>query len=345
MSAAGFTNQTVRNIVFSSAGGSAARVTISNSFGSAPLRVGQVDLAVAGAGAELRPGTTHVLTFHGRRGVTIAPGRQARSDPARMAIPPLTDLAISIYLPAATGPATYHSDAQQTNYISTTGNHAGQQDGTAFTTTSGSWYYADALDVAAGARVRGAVVAFGDSITDGYQSTQNANARWPNDLARRLLGGPPGHALGVIDEGISGNRVLHDSACFGVNALARLSRDVLSQAGARDVILLEGINDIGFSNTPNSGCTAPNTDVSAAQIIAGYRQIINRVARARAEDLRRHAHRVQGLRVLVARGGSQARGRQRVDHDQQGVRRRHRLRGGRREPVRSAGDEPRIRQR
>jgi len=279
LSAAGFSNQTVRDIVFTSVGGSAARVTISNSFGAAPLRVGQVDVAVAGPGATLVPGTTHVLTFGGRRGVTIGPGGQARSDPARMAVPRLTNLAISIYLPTATGPATYHPDAQQANYVSTAGNFAGQQDGTAFTTTASSWFFADALDVAGAAgapRVHGTVVAFGDSITNGHQSTQNANARWPNDLARRLLSGPPGQALGVIDEGISGNRLLHDSSCFGVNALARLSRDALAQAGAKDVILLEGINDIGFSNLPNSGCAVPNTAVSAAQIIGAYLQIIHR---------------------------------------------------------------------
>jgi len=239
-----------------------------------------VDVAVAGPGATLVPGTTHVLRFGGRRGVTIRPGAQARSDPARMAVPRLTNLAISIYLPTATGPATYHQDAQQTNYVSTAGNFAGQQDGTAFTTTASSWFFADALDVAGAAgapRVHGTVVAFGDSITNGHQSTQNANGRWPNDLARRLLSGPPGQALGVIDEGISGNRLLHDSSCFGVNALARLSRDALAQAGAKDVILLEGIIDIGFSNLPNSGCAVPNTAVSAAQIIGAYLQIIHRV--------------------------------------------------------------------
>src|SRR6516164_9051964 len=218
LSAAGFSNQTVRDIVFTSVGGSAAQVTISNSFGGAPLRVGQVDVAVAGPGATLVPGTTHVLTFGGRRGVTIRPGAQARSYPARMAVPRLTNLAISIYLPTATGPATYHPDAQQTNYVSAAGNFAGQQDGSAFTTTTASsWFFADALDVAGAAGappVHGTVVAFGDSITNGHQSTQNANARWPNDLARRLLSGPPGQALGVIDEGISGNRLLHDSSCF-----------------------------------------------------------------------------------------------------------------------------------
>src|SRR5215831_7582357 len=178
ISAVGFSDQTVRDIVFTSVGGSAARVTISNSFGAAPLRVGQVDVAVAGPGATLVPGTTHVLTFGGRRGVTIRPGAQARSDPARMAVPQLTNLAISIYLPTATGPATYHPDTQQTNYVSSAGNFAGQQDGSPFTTTASSWFFADALDVAGAAgapRVHGTVVAFGDSITNGHLSTQNAN--------------------------------------------------------------------------------------------------------------------------------------------------------------------------
>ena len=272
-SAAGFNGQTVRDIVFSSAGGSAARVTISNTFGSSPLSVGEADLAVAGQGAAVRPGTGHRLTFGGSGSVTVPPGAQVRSDPARMAVPALTDLAVSIYLPGKTGPATYHSDAQQTNYISGTGNFAGQESGAAFSTTSGSWYYADAVDVTASPPLRGTVVAFGDSITDGYQSTPSANLRWPNDLARRLLSSP-GPGLGVPDEGISGNRILHDSACFGVNALSRFRRDALSQSGVRDVILLEGINDIGFSQTPDTGCTVPNTAVSADQIIAGDRQLI-----------------------------------------------------------------------
>src|SRR5262249_21946171 len=143
ISAAGFSDQTVRDIVFTSVGGSAARVTISNSFGAAPLRVGQVDVAVAGPGATLVPGTAHRLTSGGRRGAPTRPGAQPRSDPARMAVPRLTNLAISIYLPTATGPATYHQDAQQTNYVSAAGNFAGQQDGSAFTTTASSWFFAD----------------------------------------------------------------------------------------------------------------------------------------------------------------------------------------------------------
>jgi lysophospholipase L1-like esterase len=139
---------------------------------------------------------------------------------------------------------------------------------------SGTWYFLDDVDVQVSPRTRGTIVAFGDSITDGSQSTVNANARWPNDLARRILAGPPGQVHPVVDEGISGDRILNDSVCFGVNAQARFTRDVAARTGARYVVLLEGINDIGFSQTPDSGCTAPNTDVSADQIIAGYRHLI-----------------------------------------------------------------------
>ena len=123
----------------------------------------------------------------------------------------------------------------------------------------------------------------GDSITDGFQSQTNANARWPNDLARRLVAANPSNPLSVVDEGISGNRVLNNSACFGTDALSRLDRDVITQAGVRDVILLEGIKGIGFSQTPNSGCTMPNANVSAADIIQGYEQII---ARAHAAGIK-----------------------------------------------------------
>ena len=119
------------------------------------------------------------------------------------------------------------------------------------------------------------MVAFGDSITDGFQSQTGANARWPNYLAKRLDAAQGASAPAVADEGISGNRVLHNSVCFGVNALARYQRDVLSQPGVKDVIVLEGINDIGFSVTPNTGCSVPNTNVTAAQIEAGYQQMIS----------------------------------------------------------------------
>ncbi len=148
-----------------------------------------------------------MLTFGGKRAITIPPGADVVSDAVTMNVPALTDLAVSIYLPGQTGPATYHSLAEQTDYISGAGNFAGQASGAAFTTTSQSWYYLDSVNVFAPGTAKSAVVTLGDSITDGYQSQANANARWPNDLARRLVANPS-NPLSVVDEGISGNRVL-----------------------------------------------------------------------------------------------------------------------------------------
>ena len=176
-------------------------------------------------------GQSRLVTFHGRRPVTIEPGQAVVSDPVTMRVPAATDFAVSLFVPRKTGPVTYNSDAQQVNYVSGPGDFAGQTSGAAFTTTSQHWYFLDAVDVLASSRVRGTVVAFGDSITDGYQSNLNANARWPNDLARRFLAGPPGQALGVVDEGISGNRVLNNSACFGIRGVTRFLRDVAARTG------------------------------------------------------------------------------------------------------------------
>jgi lysophospholipase L1-like esterase len=270
-SSAGFSNQTIRNVVWTSAAGRSARIRLSNVFGTQPVTFNQVDIGRSAGGAAVTAGTSRRVTFGGRASVTIRPGAEVVSDPVALTVPAATDLAVSLFTAAATGPATYHSDAQQVNYVSA-GDQAGSESATAFATTSQSWYFLDDVDVQAAPASPPGVVAFGDSITDGYQSTVGANTRWPNDLARRFLAA--GQNRAVADEGISGNRVLHDSACFGVNAQSRFFRDVAARSGARYVIMLEGINDIGFSQTPDSGCTAPNTDVSAAQIIAGYRHII-----------------------------------------------------------------------
>jgi lysophospholipase L1-like esterase len=270
-SSAGFSDQTIRNIVWTSAGGRSARVRLSNVFGTRPVTFNQVDLGRSAGGAAVTAGTNRRVTFGGHASVTIRPGAEVVSDPVALTVPAETELAVSLFTAAATGPATYHSDAQQVNYVSA-GDQAGSESASAYTTTSQSWYFLDDVDVQPAPVSPPGVVAFGDSITDGYQSTVGANTRWPNDLARRFLAA--GQNRAVVDEGISGNRVLHDSACFGVNAQSRFFRDVAERAGARYVIMLEGINDIGFSQSPDSGCTAPNTDVSAAQIIAGYRHII-----------------------------------------------------------------------
>lgn len=268
-------DQTVRNIVYTSIGGSAVRIRLSNTFGDHAVVVGKATIAVELLGARIDRSTLHDITFGGHSSVSIAAGAEALSDPVNMHVPPLTDLAVSLYLPGHTGPVTNHFDAQQVNYLAV-GDHANDIGDTAFTTTVQAWYLLDGV-VVRNAEAGGAIVAFGDSITDGYHSQVNANFRWPNVLARRLEQRYGDAAPAVLDEGISGNRILHNSVCFGVNAQARLNRDVLSQPGVRAVILLEGINDIGFSQTPNTGCTRPNTAVTAQQIIRGYQQIIAQV--------------------------------------------------------------------
>ena len=201
----------------------------------------------------------------------------------RLAIQPATRLAVSIFLPRATGPATQHADAEQVNYVAAGAHTAGASK--AFKVRTRSWYFLAGVDVLGSRRALGSVVALGDSITDGVGSPLDKNERWPNDLATRL-DDLSGATLAVVDEGIGGNRVLNDSVCCGVSVLARFERDVRDQTGARDVILLEGINDIGYSQSHNP-LTAPHTDVSALQIVEGYERDHHPRARCRPADLRR----------------------------------------------------------
>jgi lysophospholipase L1-like esterase len=271
LSLRGFADQTLREIVFTSAGGSMARVRLTNVFGSRPLTVDRATIAAQRTGATLVPGTIHTLTFAGQQSVIIPPGAEVLSDPVAMTVAPLTHLAISLYVPLVTGPATEHFQARQLNYVAS-GDHTLSSDATGFNAQTQSWYFLDGVEVLAPARDLGAVVAIGDSITDGVGSTLNGDARWPNDLSRRL-NGLPGDSLSVIDEGIGGNRVLNDSVCCGIDAVARFERDVLGQPGLRDVILLEGINDIGYDRSTNP-LNLPHTDVSALQIVEGYEQMI-----------------------------------------------------------------------
>ena len=180
-------------------------------------------------------------------------------------------LAVSLFVPDASGPATQHAQAREITYVGS-GDSVLAVSGERFAPQSVSWYFLAGLDVLAPARELGTVVTFGDSITDGVGSSIGADARWPNDLARRLaaLGG---NTLAVVDEGIGGNRVLNDTPCCGAGAVARFGRDIAEVPGARDVILLEGVNDI---NSPRKAgrLSAPHVAVSALQIVDGYEQII-----------------------------------------------------------------------
>jgi lysophospholipase L1-like esterase len=247
------------------------RVRFANLYGTRPLRIGDAAIAPDPTGGPRTVNSGIGLTFAGRRSVTIPPASEATSDAVQIAVAPLTDLAVSVYVSAPTGPATTHTAGEQRNGIAL-GDHVSTAAGRPFTASTSSFFFLDGFSVLARAAVHGTVVALGDSLTDGYRSAMDANARWPNDLARRL-DGLRGPTLSLVDAGIAGNRVLSGSPCYGASALARFRRDVLGQPDAREVILLEGTNDIGMSHA-TGGCSAPHRDVSAAQIIAGDEQII-----------------------------------------------------------------------
>ena len=257
-------NQTVRNIVRTNIGGSGLRISLSNVFGSQPVTFGRVTVGVQQSGATVVPGTNRQLTFSQRESITVPAGAEVLSDPLPGEVAAQQNLAVSVFVQGTTGTVTGHNLALQSSYVSTSGDHAAEDAGTAFQTTVGNWYWLDGVVVTEPKNVR-AVATLGDSITDGAGSSANTNSRWPDFLARRLLEKPKPQQLGVLNEGISGNKVLLDGA--GVSALARFDRDVLAQPGVETVILLEGINDI-------------NGGASADQVIAGYRQLI---ARAHAE--------------------------------------------------------------
>jgi len=268
----GFRDETIRNVVFTSIGGREIRIRLSNLFGSRTLLIGRASVGPVASGGSLS-GPAYPIRFDGGTSVRVPPGQEVVSDPVPMAVSPLEDIAVSVYLPQATGPATYHFQATQENYLAA-GDHVTDIRDTRFAGRTPSWFFLDGVDVLGAYKRAGVVVAFGDSITDGVGSVAGANDRWPNDLARRLVARYGDEAPAVIDEGIGGNRVLSPSACFGQSALTRFGRDALDQPGVRDVILLEGINDIGFSNDADVGCEKPNTDVTAAQIIGGYKTLI-----------------------------------------------------------------------
>jgi lysophospholipase L1-like esterase len=259
-----FKNQTLREIVHTSLAGDRVRVVLSNAFGTMPLEIGAAHVALREKDAAIQAKTDRPLTFGGSPSTMIAAGAVVVSDPVNLAIPATADLAIDIYLPGdtAASPLTTHQGALQLNYISAEGNHAGDADLPGATTTQ-AWFFLARVEVAA-PETAGAVVAFGDSITDGTRSTPSTNNRWPDEFARRLAAAKI--PLGVLNEGIAGNRVLCDGA--GVSALARFDRDVLVQPGVKYIVVLESINDIGIGRT--------SAVPSANDLIAAHRQLIER---------------------------------------------------------------------
>jgi lysophospholipase L1-like esterase len=267
----GFSNHTVRQVIRISTGGTQTRIRLSNVYGTTALRLTGASVAKAGEGGMLRPGTQRPVTFGHRTSTVLPAGEQRLSDPIWLATSPLEQLAVTLYFAEATGPASFHEAGMTTTYRAT-GDHRYDTSGIAFAETSHSWYYLAGVDVAGRFPPPNAVVTLGDSITDGVSSTSDANNRYPDELAERLVAA--GKPMGVLNAGISGNRVLNDSPCFGEKATARFQRDVLDQARVRTVIVLEGINDIQASAAPFD-CFAPHDEVSAEQLIAGYQALID----------------------------------------------------------------------
>jgi lysophospholipase L1-like esterase len=267
----GFTNQTVRLIVHTSLGGSEVRVRLSNTFGTESLAIGAAHVALHSMNAGIVSGTDRALTFSGSNSVTIPPGALVVSDSVKLDVPALSDLAVSLYLPGPTGQATWHAAALSTNYISKPGDFTGAAD-LPVDHTVASWFYLTDVEVKSSKDTL-AIITFGDSITDGTRSTPDTNRRWPNLLAERLA--RQHSKVSVVDEGIAGNRVLHDFV--GPNALARFDRDVLAQPGVGYVTVLLGINDIGDISRVLTGPPGLGPQpVSADEVIAGHRQMITR---------------------------------------------------------------------
>src|SRR6185312_259600 len=274
-----FSATTLREVVHVSAGGSRVRVRFTNAYGLDQLIIRDAHVALSAGGNAIQPGTDHALTFGSANTISIPPGAEMFSNPVTLDVPPLSNLAISFFLPPQIMRAeTYHETAHEDNFIAD-GDQASAAS-LAQPTTTESWYFLDGVDVNAVEGSR-SIVILGDSITDGDHSTLNGNDRWPDALATRLQQDPALQHVGVLNKAIDGNRVLNDQA--GPNALARLDRDILSQDGARYLIILESINDIGRLHR----ITAPQDNINTQQIEEGLRQI--------AEAAREH-----GMKVFAA---------------------------------------------
>jgi lysophospholipase L1-like esterase len=283
-----FRNQTLRLIVHTSAGGTKVRIRISNAYGNQPLLIGGTHIAHRTSAAEIDPTSDRTLMFHGQASIQIPARSMVVSDPVDLKVPALSDLAISLFLPQTTQATTSHILALQTSFVSPdTGNATGEVKFPVAKTIH-SWPFLTGVDVAASPRGV-TVVAFGSSLTDGDGTTLDTNRRWPDVLAARLQESAGRKAeVGVLNEGIIGNRLLNDSpqqagspfgAALGEAGLARFERDVLAQAGVRYVFVGLGINDIAFP-----GSLTPLAErISAESIISGYRQLI---ARAHKKGIR-----------------------------------------------------------
>lgn len=281
--APGLTGTTLRQVLHVSVGGAVIRLHVSNAFGDAPLAITAAHIARSRGGSAIDTTADRRLTFAGADSLVIATGGTATSDALTYDVAPLSDLTLTVQIRAAPAALTGHPGSRTTSYLQT-GNWLSAAELPDAANTD-HWYLLTGLDVQANGA---AVVTLGNSITDGRGSGTNRNDRWPDNLARRLQAGPRTRAIAVVNAGIGGNAVV--TGGLGPTALSRLDRDVLGVEGARWVIVLEGVNDIGAAREPGTAATV------AQALLTAYRQIIERV----------HA---RGLRVYGATlppfGGSQ----------------------------------------
>ena len=269
---------TVRQIVRTSVAGSRVRLRFSNLFGSGPITLGPVRVALQASAGAIQPSSDRAVTFGGARVVTVARGQDTLSDPVNLALPALAHLAVTVHVPEGAGASTIHGVGHQTAYFlrgdATTVPvfPAGDADA--------SRHFLTGVEVEAG-RGAGTVVVLGDSITDGVGSTPDRDARWPDALATRLQTHPSTASIAVVNAGIAGNRLLNDGKppFVGPSGLSRFERDALNTPGVRWIILLQGSNDVSAADM----LTTPEDQVSAAQIIDGMKAL---VARARARGIR-----------------------------------------------------------
>jgi len=255
-------------VVRSSIGGQQVRVEFSNAYGTTPLTIGAAHVGVRSKESAVMAGSDRALMFNGKASVKVPPGAAVLSDAVALNVPRLADLAITVYAPTDTGPATRHSMALHNAYV--VGGNAIAQPEFTDAATSTAWFFISRVDVMAPAAA-GTIVAYGDSITDGATSTAETNHSWPSLLAERLAANPATANIAIVNQGISGNRLLLDGT--GTNALARFDRDVLTQPGVKWLMVLEGINDIGQALRTGA---PPETAITADDIIGAYKQMIER---------------------------------------------------------------------
>ncbi|KGS06584.1 SGNH/GDSL hydrolase family protein [Burkholderia sp. ABCPW 111] len=268
--------RTIRQIVYPTLAGRAVRIRVSNAYGKTPLVIGEASIARSSGGAAIAAGSSTTMTFGGRRAIEVPPGEERESDPAAFDVTAGAPYALSLYMGARQTMAVWHRVSNQVNYVSTPGNHASDAAPDAYLTRFTQSAWVAELAVEASRPGAATIVAIGDSITDGMRSSLNRNRRWPDAFAARLERSGE-HDIGVVNLGISGNRLLSDSRCYGIALERRFERDALARASVKAAVLLIGINDINFAAMPaRSGldCDAPHTQVDAQSLIAGYRRVI-----------------------------------------------------------------------